>query len=110
MSKGGKNLIILGAAAVVIAILTTSLSLIIYHNSGDIYLDRSRPGFLPEKDEVEDGPKEEYNFSEDGTINSEVINEFADKFQEIIDYINNLEDAYSSKPISNDSLGIPGSE
>ena len=53
MNKGGKNLVILGILAIFIAILTSSISLIIYHNSGDIYLDRSRPGFLPDEKEEE---------------------------------------------------------
>lgn len=108
MNKGGRNLIILGTSAIIIAILTTAVSLIVYHNSGDIYLDRSRPGFLPEN--VEEEPKEEYVFSDDGTINGEVIDEYTEEFQKIIDYIDKLEDAYSAKPISDSTLGIPASE
>ena len=51
-SLGGRNLVFLGLGAVLIATLTTSISLYLYHESGDIYLDRSRPGFLPEKVET----------------------------------------------------------
>ena len=54
MTHGGRNLVILGVAATVIAIITTGVSLLIYHNSGDIYLDRSRPGFLPDEEEAEE--------------------------------------------------------
>ena len=53
MTKGGKNLVLLGVLAVLIATVTTCISLAIYHNSGDIYLDRSRPGFLPDEEEIE---------------------------------------------------------
>ncbi|MBQ6510563.1 hypothetical protein IJI94_01185 [Candidatus Saccharibacteria bacterium] len=108
MNKGGRNLIILGVSAVIIAILTTTISVIVYHSSGDIYLDRSRPGFLPEK--VEEEPKEEYVFSDDGTINSDVVDEYVEEFQKIIDYIDKLEDAYSSNPLSDSTLGIPTGE
>lgn len=107
MNKGGRNLVILGIGAAVIALATTSVSLIIYHNSGDIYLDRSRPGYLPEKDETEEDQKQDYVFSEDGTINGEVIDEFTEEFQKVIDSIDKLEDPFSSKPISDENLGIP---
>ena len=40
MSSGGRNLMRLGLIATIITILTTTISLVIYHNSGDIYLDR----------------------------------------------------------------------
>ena len=53
MNRGGRNLIILGCIAATIALATTSVSLAIYHGSGDIYLDRSRPGYLPDKEEIE---------------------------------------------------------
>ena len=52
--RGGWNLIIMGLISIVIATATTGISLAIYHNSGDIYLDRSRPGFLPDEEEIEE--------------------------------------------------------
>ena len=45
MTKGGWNLVILGAASILIALVTTGVSLAIYKFSGDIYLDRSAPDF-----------------------------------------------------------------
>ena len=36
MSSGGRKLIILGIASALIALVTTGISLAIYHNSGDI--------------------------------------------------------------------------
>ena len=50
MTKGSRNLVILGSVACLIAAVTTSIELVIYRNSGDIYLDRSRPGFLTDED------------------------------------------------------------
>ena len=105
MNKGGRNLIILGIGATAIALITTSISLFVYHNSGDIYLDRSRPGYLPEKEETEE-QNQEYVFSDDGVINDKTIDEFTIEFQKIIDSINNLEDSFSPKPLSDTNLGI----
>ena len=47
-------------ASVIIAIATTTISLIIYRATGDIYLDRSRPGYIAEdeKHTKEDDNKE----------------------------------------------------
>ena len=54
MTVGSRNLIILGVVSGIIALATTGVSLAVYHNSGDIYLDRSRPGYLPDKEEIEE--------------------------------------------------------
>ena len=43
MTRGSRNLLILGLGSILIAGGTTSVSLAIYRNTGDIYLDRSRP-------------------------------------------------------------------
>jgi hypothetical protein len=51
--SGARNLVLLGLASILIAVMTTSVALAIYHNSGDIYLDRSRPGYLPDEQEIE---------------------------------------------------------
>ena len=40
-TRGGRHLAILGAGAILIAGVTTGISLMVYRNSGDIYLDRS---------------------------------------------------------------------
>ena len=47
---GGRNLVLLGIGAITIALITTSISLYFY-GKGDIYIDRSRPGYISE-DEV----------------------------------------------------------
>ena len=69
LSKGGHNLIILGVAAIFIAFATTFVALKIYHDSGDIYLDRSRPGFLPEKEEAEaEKDPADFEFKDSGPL------------------------------------------
>jgi len=106
--KKNHDLLFLGIGATLIALTTTSVSLILYHNSGDIYLDRSRPGFLPDEDEVKNTPPvEDYEFSETEPITEESLDEYLKHYQSSMDELDLLEDPYSSTPLSDESLGIP---
>ena len=110
MTKGGKNLIVLGIIAILVAITTTTISLIVYHNSGDIYIDRSRPGFLPDKDEIENktDPENDYKFSDEkGDISSEELEEYLLELDELQKKLEAVPDPYSSTSISDEALGIP---
>ena len=106
----GKKLFILGIISVGIALTTTIVSLVIYHNSGDIYLDRSRPGFLPSEDEAKNIPEQDYTFPSSGTLTEETMDEYIKNFQEVIDYIDDLESPFSEAPLTDYSLGIPSIE
>ena len=108
MTTGGRNLIILGVASIVVAAVTTGVSLALYHNSGDIYLDRSRPGFLPDEEEIDDKdePEEEYTFEKSGKITKDVIKEYLEKLQLEIDDIDKYEAPFSDKALSDEMLGI----
>ena len=55
--NGGRNLIILGVFAIFVALVTTSFSLWVYRQN-DIYLDRSRPGFISEGEKSEETTEE----------------------------------------------------
>lgn len=108
MSKGGRNLIILGLAATLIAAVSTGVSLAIYHYSGDIYLDRSRPGYLPDEEEVEDENVEEgiYTFPATGTLNAEVLDEYLEKLQIEVEAIDAYENPFGEEALSDEKLGI----
>ncbi|MBO4276195.1 hypothetical protein J5868_00600 [Candidatus Saccharibacteria bacterium] len=108
MTVGGRNLVILGIASVVIAFLTTGVSLALYHNSGDIYLDRSRPGYLPDEEEIEqdDNVKDEYVFDKTGTINDTVLEEYAENLQNEIEAIEAYKNPFSADALSDERLGI----
>jgi hypothetical protein len=73
--RGRRNLIILGAGSILIAAATTVASLQIYRATGDIYLDRSRPGYIfeDEKHSEEDDQKE--TFSNEGEVTDKTIDE-----------------------------------
>ena len=109
LNKGGRNLVILGIVSVVIAVITSGVSLVIYHNSGDIYLDRSRPGFLPDEEEIEEETEdeEEYSFSKTGPIDLTVLEEYLDKLQVEVEAVDAYEKPFEEKILSDESFGIP---
>ena len=107
--RGGLNLVILGVLSVVVACTTTGVSLAIYHNSGDIYIDRSRPGYLPEEGEVESEEEQEleYELDRTGKMDMEVLEEYLNNLGEEIKAIDAYEKPFSQDALSNERLGIP---
>lgn len=113
LSRGSRNLIILGIGATVIATLTTTLGLAIYHLSGDIYLDRSRPGYLPDEAEVEEeieSKPEEYTIDKSGKLDAETLHEYLKHLAEEANAVDAYKDPFSETPLSDEHLGIPKSE
>lgn len=109
--SGTRNLVLLGVGATVIAITTTSISLVIYHNSGDIYIDRSRPGFLPEEDELEEEDAEvEYEMNKSGKMSEEVLTEYLENLDTEIKAIDAYENPFSGEALDDAKLGIPTGE
>lgn len=109
MTKGGRNLVLLGVSAVLIATVTTCISLAIYHNSGDIYLDRSRPGFLPDEEEIEEKEKEkesEYTFSENSAIDGAAIREYIENLNKEIRNIEAVESPFDARALSDEIFGL----
>ena len=110
MDKGTRNIIILGIVATVITIILTVISMMIYHNSGDIYLDRSRPGYLPDEEEIEENekePEDKYVFSDSGAITDEVIDEFLENLNKNIEGLEKFIEPFAPQSLSDISLGIP---
>ena len=109
MTHGGRNLVMLGIASTLIALITTGVSLLVYHNSGDIYLDRSRPGYLPDEEEIEEeGEKEEeYIFEKTGKLTAATIEEYLEKMQVEVQAIDAYEKPFDENVLSDDRLGIP---
>lgn len=110
MTHGGRNLVIMGIASTLVALATTGVSLAIYHNSGDIYLDRSRPGYLPDESEIEkEGEKEEeeYSFEKSGKLTVEVIEEYLEKLQTEVKAIDVYDGSFDEDVLSDKRLGIP---
>ena len=107
-TKQNHNLLILGVVSVLIAMTTTVVSVAIYHKSGDMYLDRSRPGFLPDEKEVEEEVvHEDYSFSENTELNSESLDDYLSHYKEALKGLDKVEKPFEEDPLSDKSLGIP---
>ncbi|GEM_PF-228753 len=104
--NGGRNLMLLVIIAITIALTTTSISLAIYRATGDVYLDRSRPGYIAD-DEVhstEDDGKE--TFANEGAITTKEIDEYLETLDLATKRIENSIDDFSSAPLSDETLDI----
>ena len=107
MTNGGKNLVILGVVSILVAIVTTGVSLLIYHNSGDIYLDRSRPGYLPDESEVvEDDVDDDYDFSKVDKLDIKAVEDYLDNLDVELKAIDEVEDPFDAEVLSDKGLGI----
>lgn len=109
MKNSGKNLVLLGIIAIAIAILSTGVSLFVYHDSGDIYLDLSRPELMKDKEnqqqENNDTKEEKYKFP-DGTveITDEEFEEYLLNIDEEARKLNAVPNPYSIESISDENL------
>ncbi len=104
---GGRNLALLGAGAILITALTTGLSLFVYWRSGDIYLDRSRPGYLPDEDEATaETDTTDFQYSDTGPIDKAELERYLEEYKKLNNRLKDFSDPYSAAPLSDESLGI----
>lgn len=108
--NGARNLFILGVVSILIAVGTAGVSLAIYHNNGDIYLDRSRPGFLPDKEEIEQEDDiivdEDYNFSPSGKLDEKILKEYLEKLDLEVKAVDSYEKPFDVEALSDERLGL----
>lgn len=108
-NKGGRNLVILALLAIVISLVLTIASLAIYHYSGDIYLDRSRPGYLPDDEEVETEEEDEegeYSFEKGGPVTKEVLDEYLKKLEVEVKALDEYQNPFDDEALSNEHFGL----
>lgn len=107
-TNGARNLFLLGIGASLIALATTFVSLKIYHDSGDIYLDRSRPGFLPEAEENAEKPEDtNFTFSDSGELTQENLDEYLKNLKKELDRLNDFtSEPFNPTPLSDETLGL----
>lgn len=108
-TKGGRKLVLLAVISIFITLSLTTVSLAIYHYSGDIYLDRSRPGYLPDDKEVETEEKNnegEYNFEKTGPITKEVLEEYLKKLQIEVDALDDYQNPFDVEALSDEQFGL----
>ena len=103
---GSRNLMILGLSAFIIAFITTAISLFVYRSTGDIYLDRSRPGYISEDEKDDKMYESKESFSADGEITKKTIDEYLEQLDSVRGRIDSLSDTFSDDPLIDDALGI----
>ncbi len=109
MTRGGKNLVILGVVSILITVVLTVVSLAIYHYSGDIYLDRSRPGFLPDEEEVEEDESTDegtYEFPKTGVVSKEALDEYLEKIQVEVEALDAFKEPFGDGALSDAAFGL----
>lgn len=108
-SSGPRNLVCLAIFCLVVTFATVSISLKLYHDSGDIYLDRSRPGFLPEEEEVEEDEDsvKDYVFPDSGPLTESDLADFLENLKAELNRLNDFSsDPFSPDPLSSATLGF----
>lgn len=111
-TRGGRNLTILGIGALLITVVTTMISLTIYRTSGDIYLDRSRPGYLPDEDEATAEPagNPNYSYADSGPLDKAELEQYLDELKAVNSRLDDFSDPFAPGPLSDESLGITGNQ
>jgi hypothetical protein len=105
-SHGGRNLIIMGIISITVAVITTSVSLYLYRVTGDLYLDRSRPGFISEGEEHNKEDDRGEDFSSEGAMTAGSFDKYLEQLDTVTERIDGSAESFSAEPLSDDSLGI----
>ncbi len=90
------------SAAILIALLLTVVSVIIYEVSGAAMLDLSRPGFEPARKQLQKS-NDQIQFSSKGPIDQEVIKNFRSLYKKQADDIRKL-NGFNSKVLDDSQL------
>lgn len=100
-----RNFLILTVVAIAIPVITVSASLVAYNLSGDKYLDRSRPGYMPE-DSGETDELPSNTFSDSGPIDTETLDEYLQNLDQLTRYLTSDSQYFGPHSLSDESLGL----
>lgn len=106
---GGRNLILLGLGAIVIALFTTSIS-IYFYSKGDIYIDRSRPGYISEDEKHNDNDDRQEKYSNEGAITEKSLDEYLEELNRVTERIDASRDDFGPDPLSDEGLMITSND
>ena len=99
------NFLIFFTASIIIAIITVTISMLLYNGSGAAQLDLSRPGYVGVRSQATTNKNDFDTFLSVGEINITVINDFNKLYNQQAQKIKAV-DAFGGDPLSPDSLGI----
>ncbi len=106
---GGRNLILLGLGAIAIALFTTSIS-IYFYSKGDIYIDRSRPGYISENEKHDDSDDRQEKYSNEGAITEKSLNEYLEELDRVTERIEASHHDFGPDPLSDEDLMITSND
>lgn len=92
--------------AVIIGLIMTAVSMSLYVTSGAQVLDLSRPGYENARDAVNDSEFETDNFSQNGPVTEDVVEEFEEIYSKNRKDLNQVDDFSDPKPLSDQSLHL----
>lgn len=98
--RGERNLALLGFLAIVLALVSTVISISIYQTGGAIQLDLSRPGYEPE----DAGDDQIESWSATGELKDSDIDQFLQIWD--AENVKIKSDAFRASSLSDQSLGI----
>ena len=129
---GGRNLILLGLGAIAIALFTTSISIYFYskgdiyidrsrpgymtsisiyfYSKGDIYIDRSRPGYISENEKHDDSDDRQEKYSNEGAITEKSLNEYLEELDRVTERIEASHHDFGPDPLSDEDLMITSND
>ena len=102
---GGRNLVLLGIGAITIALITTSISLYFY-GKGDIYIDRSRPGYISDDEVHQTDEDYQEKYSDEGNVDGKALDEYIEELDNVIERIEASQNDFGPDPLSDDALMI----
>lgn len=91
-------------SCIIVAIVMTGISLVLYQRSGAMKLDMSRPGYESVRTEVEKS-NDDQPYSSSGAFDDEVIQDFENRIDKYRDELNNMGD-YDNASITDESLNL----
>ena len=99
----------MGILAIAIALLTTSVS-IYFYSKGDIYIDRSRPGYISEDEKHNDEDDRQEKYSNEGDVTEKSIDEYLDELDRVTERIEATQNDFGPDPLSDDNLLITSND
>jgi hypothetical protein len=100
------HLLILAATLLLAPLVTVTISLAIYNLSGDKYLDRSRPGYMPDQSEQTDAAAGTPAFSDSGPIDREALDGYLQQFDSLTKNLHPEEPFFSDRSLSDEALDL----
>jgi hypothetical protein len=104
-SRSKYRFILMISLSVIVAGALVAISMAIYSSSGAAQLDLSRPGYKDVRDQADKSDDSFLDFSELGSINQKVLDEFSSKFDSEYKKLKSF-DAFGGDPLNPTALGL----